>query len=100
MDFYSNTNLHENYYRRILNNEINNMKSDTLMAICVGLGLRLRIIEKLYDKADHCRLHYYEEPDKTRIKIIETFPGLTISDFNKLLKASHQPILGTKNRTA
>ena len=64
------------------------MESDTLMAICVGLGLRLRLTEKLFDKAERCKLHYYEEPDKTRIQIMETYPGISIYDFNRLLEVS------------
>lgn len=95
---YDLTHVHENYYGKIRDNKVNNMQSDTLMAICVGLGLRLRLTEKLYDKADHCKLHYYEEPDKTRIRILETFPGIDIVNFNRLLEASGLEEIGTKDR--
>lgn len=98
LDFYDLTHVHENYYGKIRDNKVNNMQSDTLMAICVGLGLRLRLTEKLYDKADHCKLHYYEEPDKTRIRILETFPGIDIVNFNRLLEASGLEKIGTKDR--
>lgn len=98
LDFYDLTHVHENYYGKIRDNKVNNMQSDTLMAICVGLGLRLRLTEKLYDKADHCKLHYYEEPDKTRIRILETFPGIDIVNFNCLLEASGLEEIGTKDR--
>ena len=84
LDFYDGTLVHENYYGRIKNNKANNMKTDTLMAICVGLGLQLRIIEKIYSKSN-CKLHYYDEPDRTRIRILQTFPTIGIADFNNLL---------------
>ena len=98
LDFYDNTLVHENYYGRIRDNKINTMESDTLMAICVGLGLRLRLTEKLFDKAERCKLHYYEEPDKTRIQIMETYPGISIYDFNRLLEVSGMKKLGTVDR--
>lgn len=98
LDFYDLTHVHENYFGRIRDNKANNMKSDTLMAICVGLGLRLRLTEKLYGKSE-CKLHYYEEPDMTWIRIMETYPGISIVDFNKLLKAAECEPLGTKDRT-
>lgn len=74
------------------------MESDTLMAIRVGLGLRLRLTEKLFDKADRCKLHYYDEPDKTRIRIMETYPCINIYDFNHLLEAAGMQKLGTVDR--
>ena len=40
LDFYENTLVHENYLKRIRDNESNKMESGTIMAICVGLGLR------------------------------------------------------------
>lgn len=98
LDFYDHTLIHENYYGRIRDNKINTMESDTLMAICVGLGLRFRLTEKLFDKADRCKLHYYEEPDKTRIRIMETYPGISIYDFNHLLGVSGMKKLGTVDR--
>lgn len=101
LDFYDNTHVHENYHGWIRDNKqkANNMKSDTLMAICVGLGLRLRLTEKLYDKSEN-RLHYYEEPDKTRIRIMETFPGIDIVNFNRLLESANLAPLGSKDRHA
>ncbi len=69
------------------------MKSDTLFAICVGLGLKLRIVEKIYDKSE-CKLHYYDEPDKTRIHLIQRFPTINIVDFNDLLLRSGLKPLG------
>ena len=98
LDFYDHTLVHENYYGRIRDNKINTMESDTLMAICVGLGLRLRLTEKLFDKAERCKLHFYEDPDKTRIQIMETYPGISIYDFNRLLEVSGMKKLGTVDR--
>lgn len=101
LDFYDHTLVHENYHGWIRDNKqkANKMKTDTLMAICVGLGLRLRLTEKIYGKSEN-RLHYYEEPDKTRIRIMETFPGLDIVNFNRLLEASNLEPLGSKDRHA
>lgn len=99
LDFYDNTLIHENNYGLIRNNDkrANKMKSDTLMAICVGLGLQLRLTAMIYDKSEN-KLHYYEEPDKTRIRIMETFPGIDIKGFNDLLKQANMEPLGSKER--
>lgn len=97
LDFYDYTHVHENYYGRIRDNTANKMQSDTLMAICVGLSLRFRLTEKIYGKSE-AKLHYYEDPDKTRIRIMETYPGISIIDFNRLLEASNLKPLGTKER--
>lgn len=98
LDFYDNTLIHENYFGRIRDNQSNTMESDTLMAICVGLGLRFRLTEKLFDKADRCKLHYYDEPDRTRIRIMETYPCISIYQFNQLLEAAGMKKLGTVDR--
>ena len=99
LDFYDNTFVHENNYGLIRNNDkrANNMKSDTLMAICVGLRLRLWLTEKVYEKSRY-KLNHYEEPDKTRIQIMETFPGIDIKCFNNLLKQANMEPLGSKER--
>ena len=97
LDFNMNTKVHENYYARIRDNKANNMQSDTLWAICVGLGLRLRLTEKIYGKSER-KLHYYDEPDKTRIRIMESYPCINIDAYNGLLKASNLAPLGTVER--
>lgn len=97
LDFYDNTHVHENYYGKIKNDSANKMESDTLFAICVGLKLQLRIIEKIYSKSER-KLHYYNEPDKTRLRIIQTYPAINIEDFNRLLKSSNLKLLGTESR--
>jgi hypothetical protein len=101
LDLNENTLIHENYYGRIKNNQksANKMESDTLMALCVGLGLRARLTEKVFDKSEN-RLHLYEEPDRTRFRIMEMFPGISITDFNRMLEASDLEPLGSKDRHA
>ena len=65
-----------------------------MFAICVGLGLQLRFVEKIYEKSE-CKLHYYDEPDKTRIRILQTYPTINIEDFNGLLISCGLKLLGT-----
>ena len=43
---------------KIKNNKYNNMKTNVLMPICVGLKLVLRLTEKVFDKSDN-KLNYY-----------------------------------------
>ena len=74
------------------------MKTDTLMAICVGLGLRLHVVQKMFKKSKY-KLDYYNEPDSSYIRILENIPiGLTINDFNELLKIRGQEPLGSKEK--
>ena len=82
--FNEETGLHKNYHGKIKNDKYNNMGKDVLMAICVGLRLNLRLTEKLFSKSEH-KLNYYQDPDKTYIRIMETIPGLGISEFNNIL---------------
>lgn len=89
--------LHTNYCGNIRNDKSNNMANDTLMAICVGLGIGLRTVQKLYGKSKN-RLDEFNDPDKTRLKIIERTPGLPISDFNSILVSRGLEELGTKLR--
>ncbi|UWF83994.1 MAG: hypothetical protein [Bacteriophage sp.] len=56
-----------------------------MMAICVGLRLNLRLVEKIFAKSDN-KLNYYKDPDKTYIRILENMPGLSLQDFNGILK--------------
>lgn len=92
--FNEKTLLHKNYHGKIKNGKYNNMGTDVLMAICVGLKLNLRIIEKIFDKSDN-KLNYYQNPDKTYIRILENLPGLSIQDFNSILKQAGLKELGT-----
>ena len=93
--FNKETELHKNYHGKIKNNNYNNMSKKTLLAICIGLGLNLRITEKLFEKSED-KLNYYKEPDKIYIRIMETIPSLTISNFNSILRSCGVEELGTK----
>ena len=73
------------------------MGTNVLMAICVGLKLRSRMVEKLFGKSRN-KLDYYRNPDKTYIEILDWLPGLPINDFNGLLKASGLNELKTLKR--
>lgn len=83
--FNEETRLHKNYYGKIKNNTYNNMGTDVLMAICVSMGLSLRIILKIFDKSNN-KLNYYQDPDKSYIRILELFNVISLRDFNGILK--------------
>ncbi|WP_312654134.1 ImmA/IrrE family metallo-endopeptidase [Aminipila sp.] len=93
--FNEQTELHKNYHGKIKNNNYNNMTTNVLMAICVGMKLCLRITEKLFQKSEN-KLNYYNDPDRTYIHIMETMPGLSLSDFNSLLEKCGLQQLGTE----
>ena len=92
--FNDRTGLHKNYHGKIKKDKYNNMGTEVLMAICVGLRLNLRIIEKIFDKSVN-KLNYYQDPDKTYIRILENMPGLSIQDFNGVLKQAGIKELGS-----
>lgn len=92
--FRDNTGLNENYYGKIRNNNYNNMGTNVLMAICVGLKLSLRLTEKLFDKSQN-KLNYFNDPDKTYINILERLPGLSLQDFNGICNARGVKQLGS-----
>lgn len=94
--FNNKTLLNYDYYSRIKRNSMNNMEKDTLMAICVGLGLKSHIVQKLFDEKSVKKLNRYKEPDRSYIKILDYFPmGLTIDDFNILLEHNNLEPLGS-----
>lgn len=93
--FNSETGLHKNYHGKIKNNNYNNMTTNVLMAICVGMKLSFRITEKLFDKSQN-KLDYYNDPDKTYIRIMETIPTLSLDDFNGILQQCNVKELGTE----
>lgn len=92
--FNDRTHLHKNYHGKIKNNNYNNMGTDVLMAICVGLKLSLRITEKLFDKSKN-KLDYYQDPDKTYIRIMENMPGISMQDFNSICEQAGVKQLGS-----
>lgn len=93
--FNNKTGLHKNYYNKIKNNKYNEMGKDVLMAICVGLQLRLHVIEKIFEKTDK-KLNYYRNPDKVYIRILEMIPGVSLQDFNGILKYEGIKALGSR----
>ena len=64
------------------------------MAICVGLKLSLRIVEMIFAKSSN-KLNYYKDPDKTYIRILENMPGISLQDFNGILKQADFKELGS-----
>lgn len=40
-------------------------------------------------------LYYYQDPDKTYIRILENMPGLSLQDFNGVLKQAGIKELGS-----
>lgn len=92
--FNEETGLHLNYHGKIKNNNYNNMTTKVLMAICVGMRLCSRMTQKLFDKSNN-KLNYYNDPDKTYIRIMDTMPGLSIGDFNGVLEQFRLPELGS-----
>ena len=97
LDFQEKTLVHENYYGKIKNDKMNNMKSDTLMAICVGLGLPRYLTEEVFKKSER-KLHRDRDPEKTCLKIMDRFPGADIAIFNRFLTMRHLHPLGSVER--
>lgn len=93
--FNDETGLHKNYHGKIKNDNYNNMSTNVLMAICVGMGLNLRLTQQIFDKSKN-KLEYYKDPDKTYIRIMENMPGLSIDEFNTILQESNLKELGTE----
>ena len=96
--FVEYTGLHANYYGKIKNDRYNNMGTDVLMAVCVGMQLRLCLIEAVFRKSRN-RLNRFQDPDKTYYRILERFPGVPLNDFNGMLKVAKLPELGTKEKS-
>ena len=98
LSFYENTLVHENYHGKIKNNKANNMTTEVLLPICIALGLRLRLIEKIFEKSNN-KLDYYNDPDKTYIHILETMPEISLDEFNGILDQRGLEKLGTKEKS-
>ena len=91
------TGLHTNYHGKIKNNEYNNMGKSTLWAVCVGLGINTRMVEMLFSKSDH-KLNRFADPDRLYLRILEIIPGISVADFNEVLKFGNVETLGTKSK--
>ena len=74
------------------------MGTDVLLAICVGLKLRLRLIEELFEKKSDNNLRDDREPDRTYLRILEELPRLSIQDFNSILQERGLKPLGSKGK--
>lgn len=96
--FNEETHLLPAYYKRIEKDTYNNMGTAVLMAICVGLKLRLRLIEELFDKKSDNKLRDNREPDRTYIRILEELQRISIQDFNSILQARGLTTLGSKGK--
>ncbi len=95
--FNEKTLLHKNYHGKIKNDKYNNMKTNVLMPICVGLKLVLRLTEKVFEKSVN-KLNYYQDPDMSCIRVMELMPGLSIQDFNSILEKQGLDPLGTVSK--
>lgn len=96
--FLRKTNLYQELYTKIKNNRQNNMKKETLLAICVGLSLSYLVTSTLMEKAGFA-LNPYQPPDSVYIRILQRYPNLSIDDFNNLLQAAGITSLKTKSRS-
>lgn len=94
-NFNQETGIHKNYHGKIKNDKANNMTTNVLMAICVGMQLCTRITQKLFDKSNN-KLDYFKDPDKTYIRIMDTIPGLSLDDFNGILEQCGIQELGSE----
>lgn len=94
--FYEATKLHKNYHNDIMNDAKNDMGKDVLMAICIGCKFNLRMTQRVLAK-QNIFLDEFQEPDKTYITILERFPGISINQFNEILKRRNLKELGTKS---
>ena len=72
------------------------MGTGILMAVCVGLQLRLRLIEKLFEEKSEHKLKDNREPDRTYIRILEELPRISVPDFNEILRSRDMKELGSE----
>ena len=97
--FVERTLLHRNFFSKINNDQCNTMGKETLWAVCVGLGLNYRKIQKLFKKASGCKLEESASPDKFYIRIIEKAEGISIDDFNEICVRKGIQVLGSQMKT-
>lgn len=96
-DFVNATFLHSNYHGKIKRDDYNDMGTAVLLAICIALKLKPRIIDKIFEKSKN-KLNYYKDPDKTYMRILENMPGISLHDFNSICKHIGVKTLGTKEK--
>ncbi len=95
--FWDRTLVHRNYFFKINSNKLGKIRKNTLMAICVGLGLTVLTVQKVFRKAE-LFLSESSMPDCLYLPIIEKSPGIIIDDFNQILIGAGQVPLGTRER--
>ena len=95
--FNHRTLLHKNYYGDIKNDKKNDMKTKTLMAICVGMKLNSRLTQEVFKRSVN-NYQVYVDPYATYTRIMETLPSLPIDDFNEILSRKGMETLGTEMR--
>ena len=95
--FWDRTLVHRNYFFKINSNKLGKIRKNTLMAICVGLGLTVLTVQKVFKKAE-LFLSESSMPDRLYMSIIEKAPGIVIDEFNQILIGAGQAPLGTRER--
>ena len=95
--FWDRTLVHRNYFFKINRDKLGKVRKNTLMAICVGLGLTILMVQKVFKKAE-LFLSEFSMPDCLYISIIEKSPGIAIDKFNQILIGAGQVPLGTRER--
>ena len=95
--FWDHTLVHRNYFFRINSNKLGKVRKNTLMAICVGLGLTVLTVQRVFKKAE-LFLSESSMPDRLYMSIIEKSPGIIIDKFNQILIRAGQAPLGTRER--
>ena len=95
--FNNETELHKNYHTKIKNNKYNNMGKGLIWTICVGLKYPVRIIQKVFMKTGY-NIQENIDPDRTYINIIELMPGISLRDFNSILRKKNMKELGSEIR--
>ena len=95
--FWDRTLVHRNYFFKINRDKLGKVRKNTLMAICVGLGLTILMVQKVFKKAE-LFLSESSMPDRLYMSIIEKSPGIIIDEFNQILIGAGQVPLGTRER--
>ena len=95
--FWDRTLVHRNYFFKINSNKLGKIRKNALMAICVGLGLTILTVQKIFKKAE-LFLSEVSMPDCLYVSIIEKVPGIIIDEFNQILIGAGQVPLGTRER--
>jgi hypothetical protein len=93
--FTENTLLYDDLFGRIRRDDQNTMSKETLLAICIGLKLKLFHVEELMEKRG-ISLKRFDFIDYVYMRIFERFPGISIHDFNRMLEMKNIEPLGTK----